>query len=54
MGWCFLDMAGLWRLHLVVTADKANHLGLAICFRQKMVEQKSWATVSWSIKIFLG
>ena len=28
-------MAGPWRLHLVVAADKANHLGLAICFRQK-------------------
>ena len=28
-------MAGPWRLHLVVAANKASHLGLAICFRPK-------------------
>ena len=28
-------MAGPWRLHLVVAADKASHLGSALCFRQK-------------------
>ena len=37
MSWCFLDMAGPWRLHLVVAADQASHLWLAMCFRQKMV-----------------
>ena len=46
-------MVGPWSLNLVVVADKASHLGLAICFRQKMVEQKSWATISQSIKALL-
>ena len=35
MGWCFLNMAGPWRLHLVVAANKTNHLRSALCFRQK-------------------
>ena len=41
-------------MHLVVAADQASHLGLVMCFRQKMVEQKSWATVTQSIKVVLG
>ena len=28
-------MAGSWRLHLVVAAEQASHLGLVMCFRQK-------------------
>ena len=28
-------MASPWSLHLVVAADKANHLGSAMCFRLK-------------------
>ena len=28
-------MASPWSLHLVVAVDKASHLGLAMCFRQK-------------------
>ena len=48
-------MAGPRRLHLVVAVDKASHLGSALCFRQKkIVEYKSWATVTQSIKIVLG
>ena len=43
-----------WRLHLVVAANQANHIGLAMCFRQKMVWQNSWATVTQSIKAVLG
>ena len=46
-------MADPWRLHLVVATDKANHLGSTICFRQRMVEQKSWATVTKNIKAIL-
>ena len=48
-------MAGPWRLYLVVATNKANPLELALCFRQKkMLEQKSWATVTQSIKTVLG
>ena len=54
MGWYFLDMAGPWKLYLVVVANKASYLESAICFRQQMVEQKSWVTVSQSIKALLG
>ena len=28
-------MADPWSLHLVAIVDRASHLGLAICFRQK-------------------
>jgi len=47
-------MTGPWKLYLVVAADKASYLWSAICFRQQMVEQKSWVIVSQSIKAILG
>ena len=28
-------MASPWSLHLVIAADKASHLGSAMCFRSK-------------------
>jgi len=41
-------MAGPWRLHLVVAADKTSHLGSTMCFTQKKTKNgkawKTWAT----------
>ena len=49
-----LDVAGPWRLHLVVVADKASHSGQLWVLCKKSVEQKSRATVNQSIKVLLG